>query len=594
LSSIVQNFRLRPVRRDTEDGFPESRRPALRWPLVLTIAVLTIAYGYEVWQRRWLSDDGMIATRTIRQLLAGNGPVFNVGERAESNTSTLWTYLLAAVTAMTGARDPGYVSVLVGFVLSAAGLAVGMTGTAVWFRRRGVTRFLVPAGALVVLALPPFWDFGTSGLETPLVFCWLGACWYLLCRITPGSRLPQLCLAAFVFGLGWLVRPDLALVTVIFLPALWFRVRPSLRRTFGLLCVAAALPVGYEIFRAGYYGIVVPMPAISKNAASTDWDRGIAYLRDFAGPYHLYVAVLLLIAAAIIVALRWVHLDRDFVVPLSAAVVAGLAMIGYVTAIGGDFMHGRMLLPGVFLLLLPVSLMPWSKLVGVLCCALGAWTVLSAASWRPAYSSYEPKGIAGIADERQFYVNTTGVRNPDSTADYFGGALPAGWTDTGQAAPTLTLNLGPSQSTLQLGPINTAQGRQAIVVLAGLGDAGSRASLTGVALDDIGLSYPLAAHAELDHRGQPGHEKNLPLVWVAADLADPNWPGYPGMVDTAALAAARHALTCGGLGQLQHAVRDPMTTGRFLQNLGEALSNSTVVVPADPFVAERQLCHSPG
>ncbi|HEY0690758.1 MAG TPA: hypothetical protein VGD71_17160, partial [Kribbella sp.] len=89
------------MRRDTEDGFPESRRPALRWPLVLTIAVLTIAYGYEVWQRRWLSDDGMIATRTIRQLLAGNGPVFNVGERAESNTSTLWTYLVTAVTAIT-------------------------------------------------------------------------------------------------------------------------------------------------------------------------------------------------------------------------------------------------------------------------------------------------------------------------------------------------------------------------------------------------------------------------------------------------------------------------------------------------------------
>ena len=594
MSAIEQTFRLRPAQRDAEDVSSGSRRPALRWPLVLTIAVLTIAYGYEVWQRRWLSDDGMIATRTIRQLLAGNGPVFNLGERAESNTSTLWTYLVTAVTAITGGRDPGYVAVLVGFVLSVAGLAVGMAGTAVWFRRRGITRFLVPAGALVVLALPPFWDFGTSGLETPLVFCWLGACWYLLCRVTPGSRLPQLCLTASVFGLGWLVRPDLALVTVIFLPALWLRVRPSLRRTIGLLGVAAALPVGYEIFRAGYYGIVVPMPAISKNAGSTDLNRGIAYLRDFAGPYHLYVAVLLLVAAAIIVAVRWVRIDRDIVVPLLAAVVAGLATIGYVIAIGGDFMHGRMLLPGVFLLLLPVSLIPWSKVVVVLCCALGAWTVLCASSWRPAYSSYEPKGIAGIADERQFYVNTTGVRNPDSTADYFGGTLPAGWTDAGQTEPTLTLNLGPDQSTLHVGPINTAQGRQATVVLAGLGDAGSRASLTNVALDDIGLSYPLAGHAELNHRGQPGHEKNLPLVWVVADLAAPDWPGYPGMVAPAGLAAARHALTCGGLAQLQHAVRDPMTFGRFLQNLGGAFGNSTLVVPANPFVAEQQFCGSPG
>jgi arabinofuranosyltransferase len=242
--------------------------------------------------------------------------------------------------------------------------------------------------------------------------------------------------------------------------------------------------------------------------------------------------------------------------------------------------------------LLPVSLLPWSSLVGVLCCALGAWTVFCASNWRPAYSSYEPKGIAGIADERQFYLNTTGVRNPDSTADYFGGTLPAGWTDVGHAESTLRLDLGPEQSTLNVGPISTSQGRQTTVVLAGLGDTGSRSSLTSVALDDIGLSYPLAGHAELDHRGQPGHEKNLPLIWVVADLATPDWPGYPGMVDPAALSAARHALTCGPLARLQHSVRDPMTFGRFLQNLRDSLGNTTMVVPADPFVAEKQFCGS--
>jgi arabinofuranosyltransferase len=230
----------------------------------------------------------------------------------------------------------------------------------------------------------------------------------------------------------------------------------------------------------------------------------------------------------------------------------------------------------------------------VVCCALGAWTVLCASSWRPAYSSYAPKGIAGIADERQFYVEVTGVRNPDNTAAYYAGALPASWAASGQAEPSLTLNLGPDQSTLDMGLITTAQGRQVTVVLAGLGDAGSRAPLTSVALDDIGLSYPLAGHAELDRRGQPGHEKNLPLVWVVADLAAPNWPGYPGMVDPAALAAARHALTCGALAQLRHAVRDPMTPGRFLRNLFGALGNTTLVVPADPVTAEHRFCGSSG
>jgi arabinofuranosyltransferase len=29
---------------------------------------------------------------------------------------------------------------------------------------------------LVVLALPPFWEFATSGLETGLTIGWIGAC----------------------------------------------------------------------------------------------------------------------------------------------------------------------------------------------------------------------------------------------------------------------------------------------------------------------------------------------------------------------------------------------------------------------------------
>jgi arabinofuranosyltransferase len=558
-----------------------------RWPLALVIVGITAVYGYEVWQRRWLADDGMIATRTIRELLAGNGPVFNIGERAESNTSTLWTYLVAAVTWLTGARDPGRVAVLVGFVLSLAGLAIGMAGTARWL---GSRRTLVPAGALVVLALPPFWDFGTSGLETPLVFCWLGVCWYLLCRVTAGSRFSRLCLVAFVFGLGWLVRPDLALVSVVFLPALWLRVRPSPRRTVALAGVAVALPLAYEVFRAGYYGVLVPLPAISKNATSTDVGRGIAYLRDFNAPYHLYVAVLLLVVAGIVATVRFGLTNRAIVVPAVAAAVAGVAMIGYVIAIGGDFMHGRMLLPGVFLLLLPVSLLPWSRAVTVLCGALAFWSVFCAIGWRPAYSASDPRGPAGIADERQFYVDVSGQRNPDSSAAYYGGALPASWSATAPAAPELVLNLNGDQSRTDLGAISPAQDRAITVVLAGLGDAGARAALTSVALDDIGLSYPLAAHAELDHRGQSGHEKNLPLVWVVADLAAPDWPGDPGRVDPAALAAARHALSCGALADLQHSVRDPLTFGRFWANLTGAAGRTTLVVPADPFAAEREFC----
>ena len=51
-----------------------------------------------------MSDDGLIVLRTVRNLLAGNGPVFNAGERIEANTSTLWQYLITAVAWVTGGR----------------------------------------------------------------------------------------------------------------------------------------------------------------------------------------------------------------------------------------------------------------------------------------------------------------------------------------------------------------------------------------------------------------------------------------------------------------------------------------------------------
>src|ERR1700692_1149242 len=62
--------------------------------LWLSVLVVTVLFGWGGGQRRWVADDGLIVLRTVRNLLAGNGPVFNMGERVEVNTSTLWTYLV--------------------------------------------------------------------------------------------------------------------------------------------------------------------------------------------------------------------------------------------------------------------------------------------------------------------------------------------------------------------------------------------------------------------------------------------------------------------------------------------------------------------
>ncbi len=61
----------------------------------MTVGVL-VAFGVMAWHRRWLSDDGFIDLRVVQNILRGNGPVFNRGERVEAFTNPLWVALLTA------------------------------------------------------------------------------------------------------------------------------------------------------------------------------------------------------------------------------------------------------------------------------------------------------------------------------------------------------------------------------------------------------------------------------------------------------------------------------------------------------------------
>ena len=153
-----------------------------------------------------ISDDGLIDVRVaVREILAGNGPVYNAFERVEPNTSALWTWLLAFVCAIAGgdlARD----AVITGGVLSVGALIVALDGARAWHRARGATTPLLPFGALVVCTVLPFRDFATSGLEGSLGLAWIAASYRLLVATrAESSRRFQLGLAV-VIGLGPLVR----------------------------------------------------------------------------------------------------------------------------------------------------------------------------------------------------------------------------------------------------------------------------------------------------------------------------------------------------------------------------------------------------
>ena len=186
---------------------------------------------------------------------------------------------------------------------SAAGVVMVMLGAARQAPSLRGRRAVMFAGALVYIAVPPARDFATSGPENGLVTAWLGG---LVKRWSAGAQKPgrtgpafTAALAPSLAGLSVLVRPELrvdrrpALVMMLIAERGWAR--------RALIVVAGGLlPVGYQIFRMGYYGPLVPQTAIAGGRPGSKWDQGMVHLRNFTGPYALWVPALLLIAIAVL------------------------------------------------------------------------------------------------------------------------------------------------------------------------------------------------------------------------------------------------------------------------------------------------------
>ena len=150
---------------------------ARRWVSAVSFAVgaigVTVFFAIGAWQRRWIADDGLIVLRTLRNLFAGNGPVFNAGERVEATHPPRGRICCGSGRGSPTANS-SYVALWVALVLSVTAIPLAMYGTArLYADRIGRDRssaapgwtLLLPLGAIVYIAVPPARDFATSGLE---------------------------------------------------------------------------------------------------------------------------------------------------------------------------------------------------------------------------------------------------------------------------------------------------------------------------------------------------------------------------------------------------------------------------------------------
>ena len=541
----------------------------------LVIGVLSLWGGFA---RRWISDDGLIVLRTVRNLEAGNGPVFNMGERVEANTSTLWQYLIFLVRWVTHANLEG-IAIYLGLILAVVAMVVG-TGASASMRSGAV----LPAGALVYLALPPARDFFTSGLEWGLCIFYLAVLWSLLLRWSRPARHSSsntdAYWLAFWAGLSWLVRPELALygglIGVLLLVS---------HRSWKILAAAVPLPLAYETFRMGYYGLLTPHTAVAKSAAGSEWDKGFTYLADFAGPYWLFLPLIMLAIAGL-----WKADLRPTAVRSSATAMylfAGAALIHtlYVLRVGGDFMHGRMLLLPLFAFLLPIFVVSVRTWIASVLCAV--WALVIVLRGHPVDRSIYEDEIS-IVDERDFWTYATQRQEPPMRAqDFLGAKFMEDYQkgiDELKAGDAMTFRFikGEDKSSWMATPADPLRTDPPTVYLLNLGLSSMNAPLDIRVLDDIGLSNPLAARQPRIVEGRIGHDKSLEMSWQVADSAA-DIDETPPWIDKYEATKARAALADADFQKLFATYREPLTWDRFWKNIKFSLTDGrTLAFSSDP------------
>lgn len=589
----------------------------VRISLWVSVTVVAVLFGWGAWQRRWIADDGLIVLRTTRNLLAGNGPVFNAGERVEANTSTAWSYLMYLGGLVAGSARLEYVALTFALLLSMLGVVLVMLGTARLYAPtlRGRQALLLPAGALVYIALPPARDFATSGLENGLVLAYLGLLWWMLVVWSQALRGQRTSGAfdltlAVVAGFSVLVRPELALIGGGALVMMLIAAKDWRRRAV-IVVVGGLLPVAYQIFRMGYYGLLFPGTALAKDASGAKWEQGFVYLANFNQPYLLWAPAVLLIGLALMVMLlcgRPASVNRRApagsgwlarTVQSPSAVVIFMLVSGVLQAVywirqGGDFMHGRVLLTPLFCLIAPVAVIPlmlpdarrmargasylYAGATALLWFAVAGWA-LWAANSSGMGSDATRVTYTGIVDERRFYAQATGHAHPLTAADYLDyprmravvtaientpdGALllPAGHYDLWDVVPAYPPP--PDAPRDYIGPHT--------VFFTNLGMLGMNVGLDVRVIDQIGLANPLAAHTARIEDGRIGHDKNLFPDWAVAEgpffKEEPYIPDY---LDEDWIRQAEAALKCGETERVLNAIRAPMSPRRFLSNLMNA------------------------
>lgn len=380
-----------------------------RWGVALVVVVLL---GWA-WSNRFVQDDAFISFRYARNLSEGHGLTWNAGERIEGYTNFLWVLLMALPIRL--GLDPVLASYALGLACYAGSLLLSYALARELCRSRWLA-LLVP---LLLGLNHTFSSYATGGLETQLQACALSGAALLTVRVlTRGERdVAWQCVGlALCASAALLTRLDSAVVLAPLYLALlrWLLKTRGGRKTWrwaaGAVLPALAIVGGWLLWKLQYYGNMLPNTFYAK-ASSPALSQGLAYVYRFVTFYWLGPVLLLGVLRAFQSLPRS---GRSRATPGASAEAPTnvlwwlgacvLLWLGYVVAVGGDFMEFRFFVPvlplGMTLVVWLVMQESWHATVrAALVLALALGGVM--ASW--GHKSYG--GVESIAQLQGHLIN---------------------------------------------------------------------------------------------------------------------------------------------------------------------------------------------
>lgn len=289
--------------------------------------LVALAYAAHCRLLNYVSDDGFISFRYVQNWLAGNGLVYNVGERVEGYTNFLWIVLLGTGMRLLPALDLLHLSQYLGILFGCVTIWLVCRASRTLCGESGPWGLL--AGAFLAIHTS-FAAWATSGLETLMFALLLFSAAYAYATFLQSGR--YLLLSSLLFAFLPMVRPDgLLFVGITGLHFLVWEYRRKgsfdLRRPVAWGLVILVLYGAYFAARSAYYGQLFPNTFYAKVVTGVDqYALGWRYLRSYLSIHGVFV----FLPPVWLLIWRERRAWRDYFALLV------IAYIGYIVYVGGD------------------------------------------------------------------------------------------------------------------------------------------------------------------------------------------------------------------------------------------------------------------